>query len=444
LWDSVKQYFSHNSQQEAPLRTLFTLALLTLVVSLVFAGGYQINEHGTKAMGMGGAFAAQASDPSAIFFNPAGLTQLKGINVMVGATLIMPTASFTGPTGITGISPTTTDMVKQTFYPPNAYVTYSHGDWAFGIGFFAPYGLGTEWPASWGGTPVALGQYEAYITDLKAFYINPTVAYQVNEQLSIGVGVSYVFGSVTLKQKINLPTLPPGTLPDWNSSLEGTGNAISFNVGIQFKPTKALTIGASYRSLAEIEFSGDIEFTDIPNFNVPPGIPLAALFPDQGGKAKIPMPSNLFAGVAYDFSEAFTLEADFQFVGWSAYKELKITLDGAGVAGETELTEPGDYENAYLLRLGGEYRFTDLAIRAGFVYDASPIPDKSLGPRLPDNDRFEGVVGLGYAFSEMFRVDLAYQYISMKDRTVTGPVNAFPGTYKSSANLFGVNIGLNF
>jgi len=174
------------------LRTILTLALLTLVVSLVFAGGYQINEHGTKAMGMGGAFAAQASDPSAIFFNPAGLTQLKGINVMVGATLIMPTASFTGPTGITGISPTTTDMVKQTFYPPNAYVTYNHGDWAFGIGFFAPYGLGTEWPASWGGTPVALGQYEAYITDLKAFYVNPTVAYQVNEQLSIGVGVSYV------------------------------------------------------------------------------------------------------------------------------------------------------------------------------------------------------------------------------------------------------------
>jgi len=237
------------------LRTLFTLALLTLVVTAVFAGGYQINEHGTKAMGMGGAFAAQASDPSAIFFNPAGLTQLKGINIMIGGTAIMPMATFTGPTGVTGISATSTDMVKQTFFPPNAYITYNYENWAFGLGFFAPYGLGTEWPAKWGGSPVALGQYEAYITDLQAMYLNPTVAYRFSDKLSVGVGFSYIFGTVDLKQKINLPTLPPGTLPDWDSSLEGTGTGYSFNVGILWNPTDALSVGVSYRSKAEIEFS---------------------------------------------------------------------------------------------------------------------------------------------------------------------------------------------
>jgi len=427
------------------LRTLFTLALLTLVVTAVFAGGYQINEHGTKAMGMGGAFAAQASDPSAIFFNPAGLTQLKGINIMIGGTAIMPMATFTGPTGVTGISATSTDMVKQTFFPPNAYITYNYENWAFGLGFFAPYGLGTEWPAKWGGSPVALGQYEAYITDLQAMYLNPTVAYRFSDKLSVGVGFSYIFGTVDLKQKINLPTLPPGTLPDWDSSLEGTGTGYSFNVGILWNPTDALSVGVSYRSKAEIEFSGDLKFTNIPTFTVPPGIPLAALFPDQGGKSTIPMPDNLFAGVAYDFSECFTLEADFQYVGWAAYKELKIELDGAGVAGQTSLTEPGDYENTFLLRLGGEYRFTDLAVRAGFVYDASPIPDKTLGPRLPDGNRYEGTIGLGYAFSTMFRVDVAYQFIQMEERTVTAASgNPFPGTYKSSANLFGIDLGLSF
>jgi long-chain fatty acid transport protein len=426
------------------LRTLFTLVLLTLAVAVVFAGGYQINEHGTKAMGMGGAFAAQASDPSAIFFNPAGLTQLKGINVMIGGTAIMPVATFSGPT-LPGFTSTSTDMVKQTFFPPNAYVTYNHGDWAFGIGFFAPFGLGTEWPASWGGVP-AIGQYEAYITDLQAFYINPTVAYRFNDQLSVGVGASYVFGTVKFKQKINDPAFG-GAVPDWNSALEGTGTGINFNLGVMYKPTPKLSIGVSYRFLTEIEFEGDVAFTDIPNVQVPiaPGvtIPLAALFPDQGAKAKIPMPSNLFAGVAYDFSDYFTLEADFQFVGWSAYKELKISFED-GVAGDMDITEPGDYKDTYLIRVGGEYRLTDLALRAGFIYDASPIPDKSLGPRLPDGERLEGTVGLGYAFSEMLRVDLAYQYITMKDRTVTAPTNGFPGTYKSSASLFGVNIGLSF
>lgn len=427
------------------MRTLLTLVFLTLVVSTVFAGGYQINEHGTKAMGMGGAFVAQASDASAIFFNPAGLTQLKGFNVMLGGTAIMPVATFTGPTDITGITATSTDMKNQTFFPPNAYVSYNYENWAFGLGFFAPYGLGTEWPASWGGSPFTLGQYEAYITDLRAFYINPTVAYRFSDQLSVGVGVSYIFGDVTLKQKINLPTLPPGTLPDWDSALEGTGNSFCFNVGILWSPTKDLSIGASYRSKAEIEYSGDLKFTNIPAFTIPPGIPLSALFPDQGGKAKIPLPANGYLGIAYDFSENFTVEADVQYVGWSAYKELKITLDGAGVAGQTTLTEPGDYKDTYLFRVGGEYRFSDFAVRAGFIYDSSPIPDKTLGPRLPDGTRYEPTIGLGYAFSPMFRVDVAYQYIQMSDRTVTASSgNPFPGTYKSTANLFGLDLGLTF
>lgn len=423
------------------MRTLFTLALLTLVVTAVFAGGYQINEHGTKAMGMGGAFAAQASDPSAIFFNPAGLTQLKGINIMIGATAIMPVATFTGPTPHPfGGTATSTDMVKQTFFPPNFYATYNHENWAFGLGFFAPYGLGTEWPAAWGGTP-PVGQYESYITEIQAFYVNPTVAYRFSDQLSVAVGVSYVFGTVELKQKINDPAFG-GTVPDWNSTLDGNGSGINFNLGVLYKPTECLSIGVSYRFLTEVEFEGDVKFTDVPNVVVPPGIPLPALFPNQTAKAKIPLPANLFAGVAYDFSECFTLEADLQYVAWSAYKELKIEFS-QGVAGQTTVSDPGDYEDTFLIRLGGEYRLNELALRAGFIYDATPIPDKTLGPRLPDGNRYEGTIGLGYAFSEMFRVDVAYQFIQMEERTVTDP-NPFPGTYKSSANLFGLNLGLSF
>ncbi|HQT91428.1 MAG TPA: outer membrane protein transport protein, partial [Candidatus Kryptobacter bacterium] len=72
-------------------------AVIMLSVSVAFASGYQLNEHGAKAVSMGGAFVARADDPSAIFFNPAGLSFVKGFNVMVGGTLILPSTTFTGP-----------------------------------------------------------------------------------------------------------------------------------------------------------------------------------------------------------------------------------------------------------------------------------------------------------------------------------------------------------
>ena len=95
-----------------------------------------------------------------------------------------------------------------------------------------------------------------------------------------------------------------------------------------------------------------------------------------------------------------------------------------------------------MVRFGGEYRFEKVAIRAGFVYDQSPVPDKSLEPLLPDANRVEGIIGVGYQFNKNFRADLAYQYIKASERTVTSPTNVFPGTYNSTANLIGLNIGV--
>jgi len=406
-------------------KTFWVLVVLIVCGATAFASGYQIGEHGARAMAMGGAYVAQASDASAIYFNPAGLSFQKGFKVMLGATLIMPATTFTGPTPSTA----STDMVSQTFNPINVYASYTmENGLSFGLGVYNPFGLGTEWPSGW------VGRYMSVKSDVQTFYVNPTVSYKFSDQFAVGVGVSYVTGKVTLDRK--LPLTPA---PDGGFKLDGTGTGINFNLGILWKPSNVLSVGASYRSETKIEFSGDATFS-----NIPPVAPFTSLFPaGVTGKATLPMPSNLMVGVAYDVSKDFTLEADFQYLGWSSYDILLLTFNKA-VAGSTTSKDTTDWTNSILIRLGGEYRMDKLSLRAGFIYDQTPQPDKAVDPLLPDANRIELTVGLGYQITDMINVDLAYQYIKASDRTVTTPTNTFPGTYKTTASLFGFNLGFKF
>jgi long-chain fatty acid transport protein len=406
-------------------RTLKVLVVLVVCVSMAFASGYQIGEHGARAMGMGGAYVAQASDGSAIFFNPAGLSFQKGLKVLLGATLITPATTFTGPTPSTA----KTDMVSQTFNPINAYITYSMDNGlSFGLGVYNPYGLGTEWPATW------VGRYYAVKSDIQSFYINPSVSYRFSDKLAVGVGVSYVTATVTLERK--LPLTP---MPDGGFKLDGDGTGINFDAGLLWKPTPALSVGASYRSETKIDFEGDATFSNIPGV-----APFTLLFPSGvTGKATLPMPSSLMAGVAYDITKDLTVEADFQYMGWSSYDELKVTFNKA-VAGSTTSSDVVDWSNSILIRLGGEYRMNKLSLRAGFIYDQTPQPDKAVDATLPDADRVEFTVGVGYQITNMINADLGYQYVKASDRTVTAPTNTFPGTYKTSASLIAFNLGFVF
>jgi long-chain fatty acid transport protein len=401
------------------------LLLLMLACSSAFAGGYQINEHGARATGMGGAFVARASDGSAMFFNPAGLAFQKGINVLVGTTLIFPSTTFTGPSPAT----TETKMVSQMFYPSNLYASYAINEkWVVGLGVYNPYGLGSEWPTTWAGRGLSVK------TDLQTFYINPSVSYKVNDKLSLGLGVSYVMGSVVLER--NIIFAAGGVPPDGKFKLDGSGNGININAGVMWKPTEKISVGVSYRHLTKIEFEGDATFTNV-------YAPVAAAFPSGvTGTATLPMPSNLIAGVAYTINPKITVEADFQYVGWNAYDELKINFSKA-VGGSTTSTETKKWHEGWLMRLGGEYMLNDkLDLRAGFIYDYAPQPTWRVEPMLPDANRTDVSLGAGYKINEKITVDAAYLLVLFADRTST--YSKLPGTYKSSANLLSVNFGYHF
>lgn len=432
-------------------KTFIVLVVLMVCGSAAFAGGYQINEQGARATAMGGAFVAQASDGSAIFFNPAGLAFQQGFKVLLGSTIIIPSSKFTSSRG-------ETKMVDQTFTPVNFYATYSFDNGlTVGVGVFNPYGLGTEWPNDWDGRQMSVK------TDLQTWYINPTIAYKFSDKFSVGVGVSYVTGSVKLKQRVTtLKSLLPSPSPsatDGTVALDGTGNGINWNVGLLYKPTTDLSIGLSYRALTKIDFSGTAAFTDMAALGGP--VPVN-FFPGGTGKTTLPFPSNLFVGVAYNLTKDFTVEADFQYVGWKAYDQLKLDIPvgpayppyiPAPLQGPSTLVK--NWDDGYLIRVGGEYRLEKLALRAGFIYDKTPQPDNVVEPMLPDANRVEVTLGLGYEITKNIAIHADYQMISFSDRsgtisyktalpTTIIPATVINGTYVQSANLFGVNLAFGF
>lgn len=423
----------------------FTNVSLAIVLSIlvlshqVFAGGFLTGTQNAKAMGMGHAFVGQANDASAIYFNAAGLSNLKGINVLAGATFIMPKVDFTGPTPLT----ITSSTVAKTFTPINFYAAYQMDELSFGLGVYNPYGLGSEWPSNW------IGKSLAVETELRTFYINPTVAYKVMDNLSVGAGFSYIISNILFKQVVDFPAIPiaPGVFlpaaPNVGINLEGTGKpAYTFNFGLLFKPMDDLSLGLAYRHSAEIEFDGDLTFSNLPA--KPAGYPVghSDLFPAGKGVSKITMPYDLRVGVSYNAMENLTINADFQYVGWESYDTLAADFE-KNTAVWKDLATAKNWENSMTFRFGGEYRMDAFAFRAGYVFDGSPIPTTTMDPSLPGADRHEFTLGVGYKITPNIRVDAAYQYISF-DKEVKDSKIPFNGKYVNKTNLLGLNVGFCF
>ncbi len=407
--------------------TLHTVCLCVAAVlgsATAFAGGFQLNELGSRAMAQGGAFAARASDPSAIYFNPAGLGFQSQAELYLGTTFIMPQVSFYGPV-VDANDPAIkneTKMTSQTFTPIDLYATYPATDnLHFGFGVMNPYGLGTEWPSDW------VGKYITTKAEVQSFYYTPTVAYRVSDKLSIGAGLSIVTGSVKLQQEENVINTDTQVEIDMTAK-----TAYGFTAGIQYKITPDLSAGISYRSSVKLNASGSADFN--------PQIPLVNVV-NGNVTSSLTLPATGFAGLAYKASPNFEIEADYQYIGWSSYKDLTIDFTNNPA---DDVTSPKNYSDTYIIRIGGEYSLDALKIRAGYLYDHSPVASAYVDPILPDANRNGVNVGLGYQFTKQISADVSYMFLKFDQRQAQNTVVNFDGTYNALANLIGVNVGYTF
>lgn len=415
---------------------------LVLFSASAFASGFSIFEQGAKATGMAGAFSATADDPSAIFYNVAGLAHQRRMQAMGGATLITFNNEFRGaedsyPFGVRGA------FEDHTFTPPNMYAIIPIGENAtLGIGQFTAFGLRTDWEDN----ETFPGRFVASDTNLKTASIQPSFAMKTSDgRFAWGAGIEYRTSHVTLSRyqaEINPFTQRIADVARIRLDSEWS-DGWGWNVGLMYRPNNDWSIGLNYRSELDIEYDGDATFTQIPT-----GFPqfdaavAAQLPPNQGITTSVTYPAFVHFGIATTRWDGWTVEFDTVYQTWSNFDQLFVEFDQTPAV---NLLVPQDWDDSFSFRLGGNREVTDnWNIRLGSVYDQTPQPVEGVGPLLPDADRVGVTYGLGYEGEHWF-ADVAHMILIFEDRDTEGRNrDNFDGEYSTTANLLGINLGYRF
>jgi long-chain fatty acid transport protein len=430
----------------------FAAGALMATATLASGAGFSIKEQGAKAMGMANAFAAQADDPTALYYNPAGITALKGFQVNLGGLVIaVPQTIYTGTTALSGSTAIDEKSKKDLFIAPTLYATYSLESMplTFGLGINSIYPLAKSWDDS------SAFRNQIQNISIKPINFQPTVAYRLDAlKLSVAAGIDVTHAIVSL-QKTAYTMTPSGAEELGNLGVDGTSTDVGYNVGAQWKPRNDLSFGIHYRSEITLHIKGDANFLATTQTGF-----IVTQIPDQYNGANsraritstastdITLPDSLTLAVAWKPVEKLTLEFDAERTGWSSFEKLDIHFDSNNLSAFNNNPSPKNWKDVWAYRFGAQYAVNKkLDLRAGYAYDETPIPDSTVGPELPDANRHNVTFGLGL-HNDFATLDLAYMWVHFVDRTSNNQDNVAltgqNGTFKSDAHLFGTSLTVKF
>ncbi|MDB5396896.1 MAG: rane protein involved in aromatic hydrocarbon degradation [Rhodospirillales bacterium] len=401
------------------------LAMSAMSLSGAASGGsFYIQEQ--SAAGVGRAQAGNvvaADDASTIYFNPAGLSELEGIQAAGGIDLIVPDSGLTNngsvnrSTGAFLAHPSSGGFVPASggnggnpgsaSPVPDFYVSYQMPDspLTFGLGVSSPFGFASKYAQD------SFARYDSIDSFIETVDIAPTVAWKINEWLSIGAGLDEQYTYIKLRQALPNPLTIGGPVPSTDGRLTLTGHTWStgFNMGILLKPTPDTKIGFSYRyGITHNIDKGSVTFSGLTG-------PLAARNGNVGASAQLDLPDIVSVGIAQKISPELTLLGEVDYYSWSNFKQIAVHLfDNSG-----DLITPENYKDTFSVALGGEYQLTDqVKLRAGVKFDQTPTIDAFRDTRVPDGDRYWLAGGLHYQISENLGLDGSYAHIFVDDSNI--------------------------
>jgi long-chain fatty acid transport protein len=437
------------------------------------AGGFLIYEHSALGTGMASNRTALWDDPSALYFNPAAITQLEGFQLSLGGTLIFPSIHYDpSMTHCSGSSPSESDACGlptdgefKVFTPIHVYFTARITRWlAAGISLNNPFGLGTFWPEDWD------GRYTAYQTDLKTFFVQPTVAVDfarlahMTDEVSLSLGVfgSYVHGMALIRQKVSgwdFNSDPTITNPEAEMKMEGDADSGGYGFALLAAWKPWFSFGATVRSNVPLHFAGTAEFSAPDEMWATVMRALLLLPESTGGSTMIELPWNMSFGVAFHGLPKWTFAADVYVVMWESYDQLNVHFDcGDPGADEPcasllndEAQYPKKWKTGVQVGLAAEYRpIRAIAVRAGAAFVSDPTNPTYYDAMLPDGDRLLLTLGFGYRAPRYFKADLGYMFAhwrGVKDNDV-GEANRrnglANGIYTTNSHLLAITLGLSF
>ncbi len=422
-----------------------TLLMPSAVSTKAFAGGYMIPHQTARGLGLSNAMTAGVNDASAVYYNPAALSEVQGDNLLMSGSYVNLQNSVEN----SGRKSTNKhdDNLLASFF---ANYRIPNSDFTLGIGTYAPFGLATEYDKD------AFTRFAAIDTELKTIYITPALSWNPTQYFSFGAGLSFVHSSGVFSRALCLDPISGCTQP---LGLEGTvrvtdtADAFAYNLGFLVKPTDNLKFGFSYRSRVDLRFdNADAKFGG--PFSTP--TVKAAVSP-------LPLPPVINAGLFWQIMPSWGAELVYEYTRWSEFKNFTATFSptpiflplGAPIPG---FQLPEDWKNTSTLRLGSYYALNNnWEIRGGLAVEQTPIPNKTLNPAIPDADKLTLNAGVGYKW-EKFSVDLGYMAVFYKTRKVTNDeLEGLPATaplfyagapgkdkYQTFVNFVTFSIGYRF
>lgn len=448
-------------------------ALAMLIAGLGAAGaadgaGFALSEN--SASGLGNAFAggtAGVEDASAVWFNPAGMTRVQGSRVDAAVHVLVPSFRYTDRGSFQHAGAATLPLLPgsrlsddsgTTAVVPNFYVVHGiGGQWKVGLGVTVPFGLTTEYENDW------VGRFQAVKSEITTFNFNPSVAYQVTDDFSIGGGLDVMYMEAEFTNAVDFDAVcaalgPPRSatctgLPGSGTSqgfARNTGNSVGVgaNVGVLVRIASGTRIGAHYRSKVRQSLDGTADFTVPGGISVSPLVQagIASTFADGGAGTDVDLPPTFSVGIHHDVNDHLAIMGDATWTGWDSIQELRFEFDNPATRDAVETLA---WESAWRVSGGATFRFGNRwTVRGGGAFDQSPIPSAALRTaRLPDADRTWVALGASYAISDRFTADFGYAHLYIANARInrTGSTGSqLVGSYSSDADIFSAQIGYRF
>ena len=391
---------------------IFGIIASLLMSAQCFAAGFALWEGSARGNALGDAVVGRADDPSAVFYNPAGITQLPGLQVEAGATGILTGGTVSSPGGTvnTPLGPAPDPLLRGSqvvnsdwALVPNMYLTYQASDCIWlGLGVFSPYGLSVRFPSNW------FGALNSYYSEVQSVDVNPNIAFKFNDQLSVAAGFQAMEFGLDLQNRYPA-SLTPAINP--TTQIKGDTWGFGYNLAAHYKPCNWVAMGVSYRS--QITEGGDL------NAYLRQQSPYVLLNGYSPAHATITLPDSVDMGVVFYPSDCWSWEFGGTWTRWSDLQSLVFNLDHPfpGMTSHT-ITEVKDWTDSWRFKTGVEYHLTPhVDLRAGYIFDQEAIPDSHADYVLPSNDRHYFCLGGGLHYGSV-SFDLSYTYVLIEDRNV--------------------------
>lgn len=391
------------------------------------------------------------------------MTRLQGTQAEGNVSYIAPYANFddAGSTTFGGGASTGSDggdAVENAFVPA-LYAMYSVSpDLKLGLGINTPYGLMTEYDDDW------LGRYHAIKSELKTINVQPTVAYRLSDQVSIGAGVNIQYAAADLSSAVDFTTIAgtvagagvatSGLNGDGLSRVEGDDIAFGGTVGVLFEPTETTRVGVSYRSRVHHTLEGDVEFQNAPTFSGgAPGLAdaLNARFANGKAKASLVTPDSANLGVYHEINDQWAVMGEVTWTNWSLFKSLSVNR----TSGENVSFKEENWEDSWFFSLGATYKPTpQWELGLGVAYDQTPVKEEFRTPRVPDQSRTWLAFGVGYNWSDAVRLNAGYTHIWVDEADINDTTtmdlglatlsDTLRGSYDANIDIVSVGATIRF